>query len=257
MKQSGKKESWGRQHGPAVLLALALIAVWQIAAMAVNIPHIFPSPWAVLQRTWELRETLLLHHLPYTLEAVFSGWGLAIVVGVLLAIVMDASPKAEAMLYPVMTVTQTVPVMCISPLFVLWFGYTLGARLLAVVLSTFFAIALNTYDGLRDADPEKKELMTACGASRKEILFKLKIPSAFPLFLTSLKMTFPWAVIDAAVAEWLGSTRGLGYFSKRMVSRMDGPGVFAPVLILCLAALLGFELLKIPEKKYAFYRNEL
>ena len=242
---------------PAILLALALLAAWQVAAMSIGQASILPAPTDILVRIWELRESLFLEHLPTTLETVAAGWGLAILVGVLLAVLMHFSPHAEAMLYPAMSVTQTVPVMCISPLFVLWLGYTLGARLLAVVLSTFFAIALNTFDGLGSVDPAKEEWLRTCGAGKKEIFFHLAVPTALPRLMTALKMTFPWAVIDAAVAEWLGATDGLGYFSKRMVSKLDGAGVFAPVVILCLVSLVGMAVLNLVDRKWVTWRNEV
>ena len=97
-------------------------------------------------------------------------------------------------------------------------------------MSTFFAITLNTFDGLRSADPRKAEWLQTCGAGKRTVFWKLEVPSALPQFFTALKMTLPWAVIDAAVAEWLGATEGLGYFSKRMISKMDGAAVFAPIV---------------------------
>ena len=242
---------------PAVILVIILVAAWQIAAEAINMKHILPSPVDVVLKIWELRESLFLHHLPSTLITVGAGWGLAILTGFALAALMHFSQHAEAMLRPALTITQTIPVMCISPLFVLWLGYTLPARLIAVVLSTFFAITLNTYEGLKAADVRKKEWLMSCGASEKEIFLMLEIPSAVPKFFTALKMTLPWAVIDAAVAEWLGATEGLGYFSKRMVSRMDGAAVFAPIVILCAVALIGMALLKYFDRKYITWRNEV
>ncbi len=246
-----------RKQLPALVLAVLLLLAWQFGAMAVNIPHIFPSPTAILVRTWELRESLILNQLPVTLYTVIVGWGLSIVLAVFLAVLMHMSERAEACVYPALVVTQTIPVMCISPLFVLWFGYTQAARLTAVVLSTFFAITLNTFEGLRRTDREKVELMKSLGASRAQIFFQVEVPSALPMFLTGLKMTLPWAVIDAAVAEWLGATQGLGYFSKRMISKMDGPAVFAPILVLTIVALIGMAILNVIDRRAAWYRNEL
>ena len=98
--------------------------------------------------------------------------------------------------------------------------------------------------------------MKTMGASRSQIFLRLELPSALPGFMTSLKMTFPWAVIDAAVAEWLGATNGLGYFSKRMISRMDGAAVFAPIVILCVLALIGMAIIKYVDKKLIRWRSE-
>ncbi|MDO4614942.1 MAG: ABC transporter permease [Lachnospiraceae bacterium] len=264
-KRGGKPPLSERRSGftqmrtqlPALLLSAVLLLIWQLGAAAVNLPHLFPSPAAILVRTWELRESLILHHLPVTLYTVIAGWGLAIAIALFLAVLMHVSERAEACIYPALVVTQTIPVMCISPLFVLWFGYTQAARLTAVVLSTFFAITLNTFEGLRRTDREKVELMRSLGATRGQIFRYVEVPSALPLLLTGLKMTLPWAVIDAAVAEWLGATQGLGYFSKRMISKMDGPAVFAPILVLTVFVLIEMAVLNAIDRKAAFYRNEL
>lgn len=246
-----------RDRIPAVITAVAVIAVWQAAAAIVNLPHILPAPTDIIIKIWELRESLFLHHLPTTLLTIAIGWAMSIAIGIILAVIMHFSETIKAMINPVLVVTQTVPVMCISPLFVIWFGYTLRAKLVAVVLSTFFSIALNTLNGLDSADKKKIEWMKTCGAGRLQIFCMLEIPSALPKFITALKMTLPWAVIDSAVAEWLGATEGLGYFSKRMISKMDGAAVFAPVVILCIIALIGMSILKKIDKKYIIWRSEV
>lgn len=246
-----------RDRIPAVITAVAVIAVWQAAAVIVNLPHILPAPTDIIIKIWELRESLFLHHLPTTLLTIAIGWAMSIAIGIILAVIMHFSETIKAMINPVLVVTQTVPVMCISPLFVIWFGYTLRAKLVAVVLSTFFSIALNTLNGLDSADKKKIEWMKTCGSGRLQIFCMLEIPSALPKFITALKMTLPWAVIDSAVAEWLGATEGLGYFSKRMISKMDGAAVFAPVVILCIIALIGMSILKKIDKKYIIWRSEV
>lgn len=246
-----------RDRIPAIITAAVIIAVWQVAAVMVNLPHILPAPTDIIIKIWELRESLFLHHLPVTLITIAIGWAVSIAIGIILAVMMHFSEAVKAMINPVLVVTQTVPVMCISPLFVIWFGYTLSAKLVAVVLSTFFSIALNTLNGLDSADKKKLEWMKTCGAGRLQIFYMLEIPSALPRFITALKMTLPWAVIDSAVAEWLGATEGLGYFSKRMISKMDGAAVFAPVVILCIIALIGMGILKRIDKKYIIWRSEV
>ena len=245
------------KYAPPLILGGILLLIWQLAADAVNMGHILPGPLQILQRTWELREALILHHMPSTLLTILCGWLLSILIGTGLAVLMHFSRHIEAMLHHALIVTQTIPVMCISPLFVLWLGYTMGARLIAVVLSTFYAITLNTFDGLQETDTKKKELMRTYGANRLQIFLRLEAPSALPKLFTALKMTIPWAVVDAAVAEWLGATQGLGYFSKRMISKMDGAAVFAPLLILSVLALLGIAVLELAERKAAGYRSEL
>ena len=244
-------------NAPKIITAAIIIIAWQAAAMLINMHHILPAPTDILVSIWDMRESLFMHHLPSTIVTVAAGWGLSIAVGVALALAMYFSEHLEAMLKPLLIITQTIPVMCISPLFVVWLGYTLQARLLAVLMSTFFAITLNTFDGLKSADIRKKEWLMTCGASKKDVFIMLDIPSAIPAFFTALKMTLPWAVIDAAVAEWLGATEGLGYLSKRMVSWLNGGAVFAPVVILCTISLAAMAVLKHIDKKYITWRSEV
>ncbi len=242
---------------PSLILSAALLLLWQAAAMIIDKNNILPAPTAILARIWELRESLFLKHLPETLTTILLGWGLAILIGTVLAVLMHLSPVLEAMLHPVLLVTQTIPVMCISPLFVIWLGYTVQARLIAVVLSCFFAITLNTWQGLESVDRRKKEWMQTCGAGKFSIFLHLEVPTALPYFMTALKMTLPWAVVDAAVAEWLGADQGLGYFSKRMITKMDGSGVFAPLVILCVLALAGMAILNLIDRKVITWRADI
>lgn len=259
MKQKEKKAGGKsfRDSLPSMILTVALLLLWQLAAMIIGKSHILPAPTAILKKIWDLKETLFLKHFPETLVTILAGWGLAIVIGLLLAVLMHLSQIIEAMIHPVLLITQTIPVMCISPLFVIWLGYTMSARLIAVVLSTFFAITLNTYQGLQSVDPKKKEWLKTCGAGKISCFWHLEVPTALPSFMTALKMTIPWAVVDAAVAEWLGATQGLGYFSKRMITKMDGAGVFAPLVILCAMALIGMAILNVIDKKVITWRAEI
>ena len=245
-----------KNNKPAILTAVGLVLFWQLLSSAIGIEHILPGPVSILVRLWELKKILFVTHFPVTMIAVVTGFALSVVIGAGLAVLMDLSPKLEAMLYPVMIVTQTVPVMCIAPLFILWFGYTLQARLISIVLSTFFTITVNTYDGFALTKRESIELMETYGAGRWDIFWNIKVPTALPNFMTALKITFPWAVIGAAVAEWLGATEGLGYYSKLMITRMDGPAVFASVLILTLIAILGMAVIRWIDRRYIFWRTE-
>ncbi len=251
-----RDHSWKKNRLP-VITGLILLALWQMLAVIIHTPHILPGPFSVIKRLWELKKILFITHLPVTFTAVITGFLLAIAIGTSLAVLMDISPKLEAMFYPVLVVTQTVPIMCIAPLFVLWFGYTLQARLISIVLSTFFTITINTFDGFRRIRKENVELLQTYGAGKWNLFWRLKVPTALPDFLTSLKITFPWAVIGAAIAEWLGATEGLGYYSKLMITRMDGPAVFATVLILTLIAIIGVAVIKWIDRKFILWRSEL
>ena len=241
----------------AISAGTLLLILWEILARIIQVEHILPGPVSILRCLWDLRNTLPIQQMPATLAAVMAGFLLSVLIGILCAILMDRSPVLEAVIYPLIILTQTIPVMCITPLFVLWFGYTMGARILAIILGTFFTIAVNTYDGLRLSSREMLELMDTYGGNGWQIFREIKLPTALPNLMTSLKITFPWAVVGAAVAEWLGATRGLGYYSKLMVTRMNGPAVYASVLVLTMIAMAGIALIKWIDRHYIVWRNEI
>lgn len=242
---------------PALLLTFALLMVWQFAAMGMDAAYILPSPTQVLVRLWELRGPLFTAHLPATLLCTGIGLLISVVLGVLLAVWMDASPTAEKMLYPIIIASQTIPTTALAPLFVLWFGYTIWSKVLVTVLITFFPIAITVFDGFRSAKTDMIDLLKTFGAGKKEIFLRLKLPASLPYFFSAIKMAIPLSIIGAAIGEWLGAQAGLGYFSRRMMTQLDGAGVFAPIVLLSVVAMLAVWIVSLIEKKVVTWRGDL
>ena len=245
-----------RANLPAAMLVFALLMFWQIAAMGMNAAYIMPSPAQVVQRLWDLRGPIFTAHLPATMYVVDIGLMISIVLGMALAILMDASPIAEKALYPVVIASQTIPTTALAPLFVLWFGYTIWSKVLVTVLMTFFPVTITVFDGFRSVRTEMKDLMFCMGADTRQMFFKLKLPAVLPCFFSALKMAVPLSVIGAAIGEWLGAQSGLGYFSRRMMTQLDGAGVFAPILLLSIAAMVLVAVVSAIEKRVITWRNE-
>jgi len=166
------------------------------------------------------------------------------------------SPWAKKALYPLIIASQTIPTTAIAPLFILWCGYGIWSKVLVTILITFFPITITVYDGFQSAKVEMSELLTSYGASRWDIFMKIKIPCALPYFFSALKMAIPMSIIGAAIGEWLGAQSGLGYFSRRMMTQLDGAGVFAPIVVLSLAAMLAVGIIALIEKKVVRWRGE-
>jgi len=246
-----------KKNMPAFILILAILILWQIAAIILNAPYILPSPTQIAAKTWELRETLFLVQLPATMGVTFIGLGISVVFGLGLAVAMDNNEKLENALYPVIVASQTIPTTAIAPLFVLWFGYSIWSKVLVTVLMTFFPITITVFDGLKNTSREMEELLVTYGADKKDIFFKLKVPQTLPHFFSAIKMAVPLSIIGAAIAEWLGAQSGLGYFSKRMMTQLDGAGVFAPIVILSAVAILIVAIINMLEKKLLKWRKEI
>ena len=242
---------------PSIVLIIIVLVLWQFIAFLINAPYILPSPTEIVAKIWELRRTLFLVQLPSTMSVTVIGLLISIVFGLALAIAMDMNKKIADALYPIVIASQTIPTTAIAPLFVLWFGYSIWARVLVTILITFFPITITVYDGFRATKREMEELLITYGASKWDIFFKLKIPSARPHFFSSIKMAIPLSVIGAAIAEWLGAQSGLGYFSKRMMTQLDGAGVFAPIVILSVTAMISVAVIGVIEEKLIKWRKEI
>lgn len=241
---------------PALVFLFALLLLWQAGATGMNAAYILPSPTQILQKLWELRGPLFTVHLPATVQVSAIGLALSLVLGLALAVAMDGSETVRRMLYPVVVVSQTIPTTAIAPLFVLWFGYGIWSKVLVTVLITFFPITITVYDGLRSAKVEMSELLLTYGATQRDIFVKIKVPCALPYFFSALKMAIPMSVIGAAIGEWLGAQSGLGYFSRRMMTQLDGAGVFAPIVLLSVVAMAAVGVVALLERRFVRWRGE-
>lgn len=246
-----------RKYLPPLILFGLLLIGWQALAMGIDATYILPSPLQVLKRLWELREPLVMVHLPATMSVTFIGLAISIVLGLSLAIAMDASETVRRTLYPLVITSQTIPTTAIAPLFVLWFGYSIWSKVLVTILMTFFPITITVYDGFQSTKREMEELMLSFNASKMDIFLKLKLPNALPYFFSAIKMAIPISIIGAAIGEWLGAQSGLGYFSKRMLTQLDGAGVFAPIVLLSAVAMIIVGIINIIERIAIPWRKEL
>ena len=242
---------------PSLILTLVLIMIWECAALGINAAYILPTPVQVLRKLWELRVPLFTVHLPATMGVTLLGLIISVVLGVALAVIMDSFPKAEMALYPIIIASQTIPTTAIAPLFILWFGYSIWSKVLVTILMTFFPITITVFDGFKSSKREMEEMIITYGATKKDVFFTLKLPTALPNFFSAIKMSVPLSVIGAAIAEWLGAQSGLGYFSKRMMTQLDGAGVFAPIVLLSAVAMLAVAIINIFEKRIITWRKEL
>ncbi len=234
---------------PSVIVFFSFLVIWQVGAQMMNAAYILPTPIQVLEKLWELRASLFLHHMPYTMTVTVIGLGISIILGMILAVSMDYSEAVERAIYPIVVTSQTIPITALAPLFILWFGYGMGSKIMVTVMITFFPITISMHDGFKNTKREHIELMYSFGASDWEVFTKLKLMSALPSFFSAIKMSIPLSIIGAAIGEWLGSQMGLGYFSKRMLTQLSGAGVFAPVVVLSLVAIFLVMIVNIIERR--------
>ena len=196
---------------PSLLIAAALIGLWQGLVVLYDIPRWkLIAPSAIAEELWRAK-AMLLDHTWVTAQEVFIGFAIALVAGILLAVVMNMSRTLERVIYPSVIASQTIPIIVIAPLLLIWVGYGMQHKVIVVALIAFFPLVVNTVDGLRSADPDLISLLRVMGASRWQVFTKAQAPSSLPFMFSGIKVAITVSVIGAVIGEWVGSNEGLGY----------------------------------------------
>jgi NitT/TauT family transport system permease protein len=230
-----------------VLALLFGLALWQLLWMLLRLPaFILPSPSMVWQKFLvTLSNGLLWRHLSYTLLEVILGLMIGSSLAALLGYFLSKSPWLENFASPYLVASQSVPVVAIAPLLVIWFGPGMFSKVLICSLTVFFPVLINTLVGLREVPQDLRELMRSLRATPAQTLRYLELPASLPVFLGGLRVGATLSVIGAIVGELVGSDRGLGFLINVGRGQYDTALVFVAVITLMVlaAALYGLILL--------------
>ncbi len=241
---SGKPVRTGRRHpafGAALLpgiLLVALIATWQIVVEWRETPRwLLPSPADIVKAFIESAD-LIWRHADITLIEVGSGFGIALVLGIATAVASHMFSIIWRTIYPLLVISQSVPVIVLAPLLVIWFGFGITPKIALIVLVCFFPICISFLDGLRAADGEILNLLKVMGASKWQMFRIGRLPAALPSLAAGAKIAATYSVIGAVIVEWLGASRGLGVFLIRSQNSFRADRAFV-VIVLVSALAIG------------------
>jgi NitT/TauT family transport system permease protein/putative hydroxymethylpyrimidine transport system permease protein len=244
---------------PTLLLA-ALIGAWQLAASSGALAellgiesYLVPSPAEIAKALWQGR-SLLAENAWVTLREILLGFGCAFVAGVGLAVAMHLSETLRLALHPLVVASQTVPIVVLAPILVVWLGFGIGPILVVIGLICFFPITVNTLDGLRSVDPEAAKMMRTLDASRAQILRRVEGPSALPYVFSGAKVAVAVAVIGAVIGELAAPDSGLGALIFRDMSNVQTASAFAAVAILSAMAIALYGILALAERRVVTWR---
>jgi ABC-type nitrate/sulfonate/bicarbonate transport system permease component len=220
-----------RRFGPPVALVAALLAIWEVYARASGVsPFVLPAPSQVLGALWDFRDQAIRHAVPTIVETVV-GFGLSIAGATLVAIALDRVAWARRAVEPLLVGSQTVPIVAIAPLIVVWFGFGLLPKDFVVVLVTFFPITIALLDGFASTSAEAADLMRSLGASAGQTFRKVRWPSGLPGFFTGLRISATYGVVAAVIGEYVGATDGLGIWMQLSQRSFRTDLVFAAILL--------------------------
>lgn len=239
--------AWRRLLPPA-LLTFILLAVWEGYVRTASVsPAILPGPLRVLRASVQARD-VLWYHARLTLMETVAGFALAVLVAVLCAAAIDFFLPARRALFPLLIVSQTVPVIAIAPLLVLWFGYGVLPKVLVVALVCFFPMVVAAAHGLASTAPELTRLYRTFGASRWQRFLLVRVPTALPAFFTGAKIAITYSVIGAVFGEYVGASRGLGILLQTAKNSYRTDLVFAMIGVTAGLSLALYGLAALLER---------
>lgn len=217
---------------------VVILVVWQaVSSLGWIDSFMLPSPIQVVQAFIKEFPTLMEHSV-VTLTEAFVGLGLGILFGFIMAVLMDQFDAVYKAFYPLIVLTQTVPTVAIAPLLVLWFGYEMTPKVILIVITTFFPIAVGLLNGFRSADKDSIHLLRAMGAGRWQIFRYIKLPGAMSQFFAGLRISASYAVVGAVISEWLGGFSGLGVYMTRVKQAFSFDKMFAVIFLISIISLL-------------------
>ena len=235
-------------YGPAIVLTLTLLALWELYARASHVSvQVLPSPIAIIQALFNNWGIIYDNTLQTLLETVL-GLTLAAILGLLLAITLDISSWVRRAVYPLLITSQTIPIIALAPLLLIWIGYDIRPKLIVVTLYCFFPIAVATVDGLASAEPELIKLLHSMRATRWQILRLVRLPGAMPAFFSGLRIAAAYSVIGAIFGEYVGAEKGLGIYMQKAANSFATIDVFAAILVTTILSLLLFGLVSLIER---------
>jgi NitT/TauT family transport system permease protein len=227
---------------------IAALAVWEAVTRLKWVARfLLPVPSEVVMAI-AADLPLFAHHALFTLEATLAGFVLAVVLGVVLAMLIVQFKFVEDTLYPLLVSLNSIPKVAVAPLFIVWMGTGMEPKIAIAGMIAIFAIVIDTVHGLRSVDPDMIDLGRSVRGSQMSILMRIRLPHALPSLFAGMKVGISLALIGAIVGEFVAAQRGLGYLILIAQGQFDVVRMFAALVILSAVGLLLFYLVGYAER---------
>jgi len=238
---------------PAILGIFILGGWYLVLAQGTLAKWILPTPGSILA-VFDQHLPLLGKHLATTLAETVSGLLISLGVGVVTAFLMDRRKALDQAIFPYLILSQTIPIIAVAPLIIIWFGYGIQAKVFIVALVCFFPICVNLYDGFKNISVDYLRLFRSMNATPWQVFLRLKVPAALPSFFTGLKLSTSYSVMAAIIGEWLGGESGLGIYMTRAAKSYQTAQVFAIIVVISLVSLCLYGLVVLLERSLLRWR---
>lgn len=238
---------------PLMTIVVVLI-IWQLAVAIGDVPgYIMPSFIDVVSAFVKDFSTIA-SHTKYTIIEALIGFICAILIAFIMSILMDSVPFIQKCLYPLLIISQTIPTIAIAPIIMIWFGFGMFPKIFLIVLVCFFPIAVSLFDGFSKVDQDHINLFRSMKASKWQILWHLKLPSAMVNFFSGLKIAATYMVMTAVISEWQGGLNGIGVYMVRAKSAYALDKMFASIFVIVILSIISIYIIDYIAKKVTHWK---
>ena len=247
------------EYAISLLIVIALLAWAEYAARAGLVSRlVLPAPsrvWAVLVEGFATG--FYVEHILSTVTALISGFLIAGTAAITIAGVLSSIPFIERIMTPYLVAFQSMPKVAIAPLIVIWFGFGNLSKIIIVITACFFPILMNALHGLKLRDRDHYELMRSLGATRMQLFVHLRLPHAVPYIFAGLHIGIIFALIGTVVAEFVGTSAGIGYVMLQAKANFDLPSVYACLVLLMVLGVTLHAIMSQLERRIVFWARDL
>ena len=241
---------WLRNNGGAIFLLLFLLSLWEIIVRITDTPAwLLPAPSQIFSEGFKEIPSFSIDILATT-KLSLLGLIIGSAVGFALAVILHILPIVQKMTYPLLILSQNIPIIVLAPLLIIWFGFGIMPKLIVIGLVCFFPIVVAALDGFKNTPPELKYYMQMAGATKTQMFWKLELPYALPSLFSGLKISATYSVMGAVISEWLGAKQGIGVYMTLSQASFRTDHVFVAIFTIMLLSVLLFGLIRIFEKLF-------
>ncbi len=231
-----------RRYLSSASVVIILLILWEVIVRVFAVPkYILPAPTQVIKALY-IDYNLLFGHSMQTVFEALAGFMLAILAGLALAVLMGLIPSVKKTFYPLLVISQTIPIVAVAPILIIWFGYGMMPKIIVVALVCFFPITVSLVEGLASVDQDMVKLLLVMGAKPWQIFKIVQFPGSLPAFFAGLKISVTYSIMGAVIGEWLGASQGLGVYLTRSMHSFLIEKVFAAIVVIAVLSLLLFAL---------------
>ena len=240
-----------------ILAIILLLISWEVIARFFKVPSwLLPLPTDIFKEAIT-GYALYKDHIFSTVTLSATGYMVGISIGIVVAILLFRIPFLQQAFYPLLIVSQNIPVIVLAPLLVIWFGFGMLPKVIVIVLVCFFPVTIAALDGFRQTDRDMLHYLKMIGANDRQIFWKLQWPHSLPSLFSGLKIAATYSVMGAVISEWLGANKGIGVYMTLASSSFKTERVFVAIVLIILLSLVYFgSILAIEKSVLRFNRQE-